>query len=107
MNIRQQDLVTHLVPASAAATRLPELEPTWKDGRTKHVNNRCATQYVPTITALKDHHWESILDTVHNILGEDGKKRKRSKSLSSRASLEFDLDEVDAEEDYILVSDDD
>ncbi|KAF8799163.1 hypothetical protein BYT27DRAFT_7071855, partial [Phlegmacium glaucopus] len=80
---------------------------TGKDGRTKHVNNRRATQYVSTITAFKDHHWESILDTVRNILGEDGKKRKRSKSLSSRASSEFDLDEVDAEEDYILVSDDD
>jgi hypothetical protein len=80
---------------------------TGKDGRAKHVNNRRATQYAPTINAFKNRHWESILNTVRDILGEDGNKRKRSKSVSSRASSEFDLDEVDADEDYILISDDD
>jgi len=44
---------------------------------------------------------------MHNILGEDGNKRKDSKSALSHASLEFDLDEVDVNEDYILISYDD
>lgn len=78
-----------------------------KDGRVKHVNNRRATQYAPTINAFKTRHWESIMSTVRDILGESGNKRKRSKSVSSRASSEFNMDEVDAEEDYILISDDD
>ncbi|KIM41783.1 hypothetical protein M413DRAFT_410062 [Hebeloma cylindrosporum] len=78
-----------------------------KDRRTKHVNNRRATQYTPTINAFKDHHWNSILSAVRDILGENGNKRKRSKSASSRASSEFDMDEVEADKDYILLSDDD
>jgi len=67
---------------------------TGKDGRAKHVNNRRATQYAPTINAFKNRHWESILNTVRDILGEDGNKRKRSKSVSSRASSEFDLERL-------------
>jgi len=77
---------------------------TGKDGCTKHVNNRQATQYVPTIEAFEDRHWESILEAVREILSE-GSKRKRSKSLSSQASSDFDMEEAEAEEDYILISD--
>ena len=76
-----------------------------KDGRTKHVNNRQATQYVATIEAFEDRHWESILETVREFLNEGGKKRKRSKSMSSRASSEFE--EAEPENNYILISDED
>jgi hypothetical protein len=76
-----------------------------KDGRTKHVNNRQATQYVPTIEAFEDRHWESVLEAVREILSE-GSRRKRSKSLSSRASSDFDMEEAE-EENYILISDED
>ena len=80
---------------------------TGKDGRTKHVNNRQATQYIRTIEAFEDRHWKSILEAVREVLNE-GSKRKRSKSLSSRASSEFDREEADSEveENYILISDD-
>ena len=78
---------------------------TGKDGRTKHVNNRQATQYVATIEAFEDRHWESILEAVREILSEGGKKRKRSKSMSSRASSEFE--EAEVEDNYILISDED
>ena len=77
---------------------------TGKDGRTKHVNNHCATQYVPTIEAFEDRHWESILEALWEILSECS-RRKRSKSLSSRASSDFDMEEAEAEENYILISD--
>jgi hypothetical protein len=77
---------------------------TGKDGRTKHVNNRQATQYVATIEAFEDRHWESILEAVREILSE-GTRRKRSKSLSSRASSDFDMEDAGAEENYILISD--
>jgi hypothetical protein len=76
-----------------------------KDGRTKHVNNRQATQYVATIEAFEDRHWEGILEAVREILSEGSKKRKRSKSISSRASSEFE--EAELEENYILISDED
>jgi hypothetical protein len=33
---------------------------TGKDGCTKHVNNRQATQYIPTIEAFEDHHGGSV-----------------------------------------------
>jgi hypothetical protein len=77
---------------------------TGKDGCTKHVNNRQATQYVPTIEAFKNHHWESILEVVREVLNEGG-RQKRSKSLSSRASLDFDMEEAEVKENYILTSD--
>jgi hypothetical protein len=78
---------------------------TGKDGRTKHVNNHQATQYVATIEAFEDRHWESILETVREILKEGSKKRKRSKSMSSRASSEFE--DVELDDKYILISDED
>jgi hypothetical protein len=78
---------------------------TGKEGRTKHVNNRQATQYVATIEAFEDHHWESVLEAVREILNEGGKKRRRSKSMSSRASSEFE--EAELEDKYILISDED
>ena len=84
---------------------------TGKDGRTigtKHVNNRQATQYVPTIEAFEDHHWDSILKAVREVLSE-GSKRKRSKSMSSRVSSDFDIEDAEDEENYIyniLISDD-
>ena len=77
---------------------------TGKDRRTKRVNNRQATPYVPTIEAFEDRHWESVLEAVREIWGEGG-RRKRAKSLSSRASSDFDLEEAEAEENYILISD--
>ena len=77
---------------------------TGKDGRTKHINNRQATQYVATIEAFKDRHWESILEAVREVLSE-GSRQKQSKSMSSRASLDFDMEEAEAEENYILISD--
>lgn len=77
---------------------------TGKDGRTKHVNNRQATQYVPTIEAFEDRHWESILKAVREVLSE-GSKRKRSKSMSSRASSDFNMEDAEDEESYILISD--
>ena len=77
---------------------------TGKDGRTKHVNNRQATQYVATIEAFEDRHWESILEAVQEVLSE-GSRRKRSKSMSSRASSDFNMEEAEAEENYILISD--
>ncbi|KIM49826.1 hypothetical protein M413DRAFT_438944, partial [Hebeloma cylindrosporum] len=80
---------------------------TGKDGRAKHVNNRQATQYVPTIEAFEDRHWESILEAVREILDASNSKRKRSRSLSSRASSDFDMEEPEAEDNYVLVSDED
>jgi len=41
---------------------------------------------------------------VLKILSEGG-RRKRSKSLSSWASSDFDVEEPDAEENYIVISD--
>ena len=41
---------------------------------------------------------------MREIWGEGG-RRKRAKSLSSRASSDFDLEEAEAEENYILISD--
>jgi hypothetical protein len=41
---------------------------------------------------------------VREILSE-GSRRKQSKSLSSRASSDFDMEEAEAEENYILISD--
>ena len=75
-----------------------------KDGRTKHVNNRQAIQYLPTIEAFEDHHWESILEAVRDILNE-GSWRKQSKLLSSRASSDFDMEEAEAEENCSLHTD--
>jgi len=48
--------------------------------------------------------WESILEAVREILREDS-RRKWSKSLSSRASSNFNMEEAEAEEDYILILD--
>jgi hypothetical protein len=77
---------------------------TGKDGCTKHVNNCQATQYIPTLEAFEDHHWESILEAVQEVLSK-GSKRKRSRSLSSWASLDFEIEEAEADESYILISD--
>ena len=77
---------------------------TGKDGCTKHVNNRQAMQYVATIEAFEDRHWESILEVVWEVLSE-GSRWKRSKSMSSQASSDFDMEEAEAEENYILISD--
>lgn len=41
---------------------------------------------------------------MREIWGEGG-RRKRAKSLSSRASSDFDLEEAEAEENYIVISD--
>jgi len=57
--------------------------------------------YVPTIEAFEERHWESILEAIWEILREGGRQR-RSKSLSSRASSDFDLEEGQAKENYIL-----
>jgi hypothetical protein len=59
--------------------------------------NRQATQYVPTIEAFEDHHWESILEAVREILSE-GSRRKRS-------VVSGELEEAEAEDNYILISD--
>ena len=64
-----------------------------------------ATQYVPTIETFEDCHWESILEAVWEILSE-GSRRKRSKSLSSQVSSDFNMEEAEAEENYTLISDD-
>jgi len=48
--------------------------------------------------------WESILEAVQEILREDS-RWKWSKSLSSQVSLDFDMEEAEAEEDYILILD--
>ena len=77
---------------------------TGKDGRTKHVNNRQAMQYIATIEAFEDRHWESILEVVREVLSE-GSRRKQSKSMLSWASSDFDMEEAEAEENYILISD--
>ena len=41
---------------------------------------------------------------MREIWGE-GDRRKRAKSLLSQASSDFDLEEAEAEENYILISD--
>ncbi|KAF8811831.1 hypothetical protein BYT27DRAFT_7088633 [Phlegmacium glaucopus] len=69
--------------------------------RTVHVNT--ASQYLPTLKALTMDHWVKIFNDVREIL-EQGKKRKRSKSISSRASSDA-YDEAETHE-YILLSDD-
>ena len=61
-------------------------------------------QYVATIEAFEDRHWESILEVVWEVLSE-GSRWKRSKSMSSQASSDFDMEEAEAEENYILISD--
>jgi len=66
-----------------------------KDGRTKYINNHRTTRYVPTIEAFKDRQWDGILVAVWEILSE-GSRRKRSKSLLSRASSAFDMEEAGA-----------
>jgi len=48
-------------------------------------------------------HWTKIFDNVREIL-EQGKKRKRSKSVSSQASSDA-YEEAETHE-YILLSDD-
>jgi hypothetical protein len=53
---------------------------------------------------FEDRHWESILEVVQEILSE-GSRRKRSKSLSSQASSDYNMEEPAAEENYILISD--
>ena len=69
---------------------------TEKDRCTKHVNNHQATWYVPKIEAFKDRHWESILEAMQAILSENN-RQKWSKSLSSWASLDFDIEEAEVE----------
>jgi len=69
--------------------------------RAIHVNT--ASQYLPTVKALSVDHWTKIFDDVREIL-EQGKKRKRSKSVSSRASSDA-FEEAETHE-YILLSDD-
>ena len=41
---------------------------------------------------------------VREVLSE-GSRRKRSKSMLSRVSSDFDMEEAEAEENYILISD--
>jgi hypothetical protein len=53
---------------------------TGKDRHIKHVNNCQATQYIPTIEAFEDHHWESILEAVWEVLCKDS-KQKQSRSI--------------------------
>ena len=67
-----------------------------------HINT--ASQYLPTIKALTSDHWTKIFDHVREIL-EQGRKRKRSKSISSQvSSLADGYEEVETHE-YILLSD--
>ena len=77
---------------------------TGKDGHTKHVNNCQAMQYVATIKAFEDRHWESILEVVQEVLSK-GSRWKRSKLMSSWVSLDFNMEEAEAEENYILILD--
>jgi hypothetical protein len=68
--------------------------------RAIHVNT--ASQYLPTIKALTLDYWTKIFDNVRKIL-EQGGKRKRSKSISSRASSDA-YEEAETNE-YTLLSD--
>jgi hypothetical protein len=60
---------------------------------------------MPTVKALSKKHWDAIFTEISNILADNKPKRKRSRSASSRGSEA--PDEVEAAEEYILVSDDD
>lgn len=55
--------------------------------------------------AFKDCHWESILAVVLKILDEGG-RRRQSNLLWSRVSSYVDVDVPEAEENYIVISDD-
>ncbi|KAF8805360.1 hypothetical protein BYT27DRAFT_7258471 [Phlegmacium glaucopus] len=73
------------------------------NGKMKAVHVNTTSQYLPTLKALTMDYWVKIFNDVRKIL-EQGKKRKRSKSISSRASSDA-YDEVETHE-YILLSDD-
>ena len=77
---------------------------TGKDRHTKHVNNHQATQYVATIETFEDRHWESILEPVQEFLSESS-RQKWSKSISSQVSSDFNMEEHEAEQTYVLISD--
>jgi hypothetical protein len=70
----------------------------------QHVNNCQATQYIPTIEAFEDHHWEGILEAVQEVLSK-GSKCKQSRSMSSRAISDFEMEEPEGDESSILISD--
>jgi hypothetical protein len=74
------------------------------NGKMEAVHVNTASQYLPTIKALTLDHWTKIFDHVREIL-EQGKRRKRSKSVSSQvSSLADGYEEVETWE-YILLSD--
>ena len=75
------------------------------NGKMKAVHVKTASQYLPTIKALTLDHWTKIFDHVHEIL-EQGKKWKRSKSVSSQASSLADGYEEVETQDYVLLLDD-
>jgi hypothetical protein len=66
---------------------------------------RRATQYMPTVKALSKENWNAIFSEITDILADNKLKRKRSRSKSSRGSEA--PEEVEAAQEYILVSDDD
>ena len=60
---------------------------------------------MPTMKALSKDHWGAILADIFNNLADNKLKHKCSWSASSRGSEA--LEEEEATQEYILVSDDD
>ncbi|GLB45580.1 hypothetical protein LshimejAT787_2400380 [Lyophyllum shimeji] len=64
--------------------------------------NKRATRYIPTMNNFKESTWEDIFSTITSYLDSQKSKKKKVKAAESNSSMEI----IVAEEDHVLISDD-